>query len=112
VRWNQKTIDRYKEQTNSRGYAMELHSIRLGEVAICTNPFELYTEYGIRMKSRSPALQTFLIQLAGPGSYLATAEAEAGGGYSAIVNSCLVGPEGGDKLVNETIFSINALWRN
>ena len=89
---------------------MEMHAIRLGDIAICTNRFELYTEYGIRMKSRSKALQTFVIQLTGPGSYLATGEAEAGGGYSAIINSCQVGPKGGDFLVEETVKAINAMW--
>jgi hypothetical protein len=89
---------------------MELHVIRLGDVAIATNPFELFTEYGIRMKARSPALQTFVIQLAGPGSYLPTAFAVQGGGYSAIVQSSKVGPEGGDVLVERTVEQINALW--
>ena len=108
--WHQKTIDRFAAQENDRIMPMEMHAIRLGDVAICTNRFELYTEYGIRMKGRSRALQTFVIQLSGPGSYLATEEAEAGGGYSAIVNSCEVGPKGGDMLVEETLKAINAMW--
>ena len=41
--------------------------IRLGDVAIATNVFELFTEFGIQIKARSRALQTFVIQLAGPG---------------------------------------------
>jgi len=108
--WNQKTVDRYEAQESDPILPMEMHAIRLGDIAICTNRFELYTEYGIRMKSRSKALQTFVIQLTGPGTYLATEEAEAGGGYSAIINSCLVGPKGGDFLVDETVKAINAMW--
>ncbi|NNE92672.1 MAG: hypothetical protein HKN23_13580 [Verrucomicrobiales bacterium] len=108
--WNQKTVDRYHSQKNDTVLPMEMHAIRLGDVAICTNQFELYTEYGIRMKARSQALQTFVIQLAGPGTYLATDEAEAGGGYSAIINSCHVGPKGGKFLVDESIKAINAMW--
>ena len=108
--WHQKTIDRFAAQENDQIMPMEMHAIRLGDVAICTNRFELYTEYGIRMKGRSKALQTFVVQLSGPGSYLATEEAEAGGGYSAIVNSCEVGPKGGDFLVEETLKAINAMW--
>ena len=80
-------------------YAMELHVIRLGDVAIATNDFELFTEFGIQIKARSRALQTFIIQLAGPGSYVPTERAARGGGYSAIVESNLVGPEGGQVLV-------------
>jgi hypothetical protein len=89
---------------------MELHVIRLGEVAIATNSFELFTDYGIQMKARSKALQTFVIQLAGPGTYLPTERAVRGGGYSAIVESSLVGPEGGQMLTERTIETINSLW--
>ncbi len=108
--WHQKTVDRFAAQANDTILPMEMHALRLGDIAICTNRFELYTEYGIRMKGRSKALQTFVVQLSGPGSYLATEEAEAGGGYSAIVNSCQVGPQGGDFLVEETLKAINAMW--
>lgn len=110
--WHQDVVDRYeREQSGTpKPYTMELHALRLGDIAIVTNDFELFTEYGIRMKARAKAIQTFVIQLAGPGTYLATAEAVAGGGYSAIVESNLVGPEGGDVLVEETVGAINALW--
>ena len=56
---------------------MELHVIRLGDVAIATNVFELFTEFGIQIKARSRALQTFVIQLAGPGSYVPPRRARA-----------------------------------
>ena len=38
------------------------------------------TEFGIQIKARSRALQTFIIQLAGPGSYVPTGRADRGGG--------------------------------
>src|SRR5690606_39827852 len=91
-------------------YEMELHVLRVGDVAIATNPFELFTEYGTRIKSRSRAIQTFIIQLAGPGTYLPTAEAVRGGGYSAIVQSSAVGPEGGQVLVDRTVELIDSIW--
>jgi hypothetical protein len=49
-------------------------------VAIATDDFELFTDFGIRIKARSRALQTFLIQLAGPGTYVPTERAARGGG--------------------------------
>ena len=91
-------------------YKVEVHVLRLGDIAICTNPFELFTDYGIQMKSRSKALQTFVIQLAGSGTYLPTDRAAAGGGYSAIVQSNRVGPEGGQVLVEQTLKLIDTLW--
>jgi hypothetical protein len=72
--WEQAVVDRYQQQQagETKPYAMELHVIRLGDVAIATNSFELFADYGIQMKARSKALQTFVIQLAGPGTYLPT----------------------------------------
>ncbi len=89
---------------------MELHVVRLGDVAIATNSFELYTDYGIQMKARNPALQTFVVQLALPGSYLPTARAVAGGAYGAVPQSNKVGPKGGKVLVDRTIEVIKEQW--
>jgi len=112
VRWHQRVVDRYQQQQagHVKPYTMELHALRLGDVAIATNDFELFTDYGIQIKGRSPALQTFVIQLAGGGTYLPTERAVRGGGYSAIVQSNSVGPEGGQVLVEHTLERINALW--
>ncbi|AGA24642.1 hypothetical protein [Singulisphaera acidiphila] len=112
VVWHQEVVDRYERQKAGPvdPFAMELHVIRLGDIAIATNVFELFTEYGIQIKARSRALQTFIIQLAGPGSYLPTERAARGGGYSAIVESNLVGPEGGQVLADQTVNLINSLW--
>ncbi|NOX98689.1 MAG: hypothetical protein GXP30_02990 [Verrucomicrobia bacterium] len=109
--WNQKTIDRFAQQDNHPYYSIELHVLRLGDIAIATNPFELFTEYGLRMKARSKSIQTFVIQHTGAdGMYLPTEEAVSGGGYSAIINSNYVGSAGGDLLTNETVKGINAMW--
>jgi len=110
--WHQRVMDRYELQKEGKvkPYQMELHVLRLGDIAIATNPFELFTDYGLRMKTQSPALQTFVVQLAGPGTYLATEKAVRGGGYSAIIESNQVGPEGGQFLVKETASVIRSLW--
>ena len=62
------------------------------------------------MQARSKAIQTFVIQLAGPGTYLPTQKAINGGHYSAIVQSTLVGPEGDQILVGQTVAKINKLF--
>ncbi|MFV1965219.1 MAG: hypothetical protein ACC628_07320 [Pirellulaceae bacterium] len=109
--WSQGTVDRYAQQKTHPQHAMELHAIRLGDVAVCTNPFELYTEFGVRIKARSKAVQTFVVQLAcDSAAYLPTVEAVRGGSYSTAVYSNLVGPEGGDSLVEQTVEAINAMW--
>ncbi|WP_339925718.1 hypothetical protein [uncultured Cyclobacterium sp.] len=110
--WYSKVVDRYEIQKSNPQpmYPVELHALRIGDVVICTNPFELFTEYGIQMKARSNAMQTFVLQLVGPGNYLPTKEAVRGGHYSAIVESNEVGPEGGQLLVNWSVAMINKLW--
>lgn len=110
-RWNRRVVDRFESQTPDDVYPMELHAVRLGDVAIATNDFELFTEFGVRIKARSPALQTFLIQLAGPGSYIPSEPGSRGGGYSAIVQSNRVGHEGGTVLVERTVETLDTLWQ-
>ena len=113
MRWQQGVVDRYEQQEAAglKPYPMELHVVRLGDVAIATNDFELFTDYGVRMKARSPATQTFVIQLAGGGTYLPSERAVRGGGYGAIPQSNRVGPEGGQVLVERTLQAIQELWK-
>jgi hypothetical protein len=104
-------IERHRRQEAKPHYETELHVLRLGDVAIATNPFELFLDFGIRIKARSSALQTFLVQLAcGTGGYLPTAKAVAGKSYGAEPASNLVGPEGGQALVDATVEEIARLW--
>ncbi|WP_207395600.1 hypothetical protein [Bremerella alba] len=91
--------------------AIELNAIRLGDVAMVTNPFELYCDYGVRIKGRSPAIQTFVVELAGSGSYLPTARAVEGGGYGAISRTCRVGPAAGDAIVDASLKMLDELWK-
>ena len=89
----------------------EVHIIRMGTVAIATNPFELFLDYGNQIKARSAAEQTFLVQLAnGTEGYLPTEKAEKGGHYSAFISSGQVGHVGGEQLVRETLQNIRALF--
>jgi hypothetical protein len=104
-------IQRYREQQYTELYPIEYHVVRLGDIAIATNPFELFLDYGNRMKARSYAEQTFIVQLCcGSGFYLPTEKAEKAGHYSAYVSSGFVGHEGGDLLVRKTIKEINQMW--
>ncbi len=111
-RWHQAVVERYEaQQAGTEGaFTMELHVLRLGDVAIATNTFELFTDYGVQMKARSRGLQTFVIQLTGSGGYLPSERAVRGGGYSAVIQSSRIGPEGGQVLVDRTVEAINALW--
>ena len=114
-RWYKSTLDRYEAQQKSDPVnTLEVHVLRVGDLALATNPFELFVDYAMRIHGRSPAGQTMLVQLASPAddrhSYLPSERAVTGGGYSAVPQSTPVGPEGGQILVEKTLETIKALF--
>jgi hypothetical protein len=125
--YHKAVVDRYERQKTKPNTSVEVHVLRLGDVAFATNPFELFAEHGQRIKARSKALQTFVVQLAGgdPGldvasekfgceSYLPTERAQRGGvlgkSYSVTVLSDLFGPDAGRILVEHTLQAIDTAW--
>jgi len=85
----------------------------LGDAIIATNPFELFIDYSHRIKARSQAAQTIVVQLAGHipgGSYLPTERALKAGGYGANPAVCPVGHQGGGELVETTLDAIAELF--
>ncbi|MBO9572342.1 MAG: neutral/alkaline non-lysosomal ceramidase N-terminal domain-containing protein [Chitinophagaceae bacterium] len=113
MHWYENVVDRYNEQQGKPAPTIEteIHAIRIGDITIATNEFELFTDYGVRMQARSNALQTFVVQCAvGYYIYLPTEIAVKGGGYSAIIQSCVVGPDAGTILTDRTIELINGMF--
>lgn len=105
-------MDRYEIQQRISSFEEEIHIIKFDDIAIATNPFELFLDYGNQIRARSKAKQTFLIQLAcGCGGYLPTAIAEKGSHYSAYVSSGTTGHEGGLMLVSQTLDCINKMFK-
>ena len=93
----------------------ECHVIRLGNIAFASNQFELFMDYEQRIQARSPAEQTFIIQLTavpgnGGGTYLPTAKAKANKGYSASIFDCNVDAKGGAILVEKTLEELNKVF--
>lgn len=105
------TLARCEFQEKHPIFEIEAHFLRLDDVAFATNPFELFLDYGNRIRAQSPAAQTFLLQLTnGSLGYLPTARAEAGGHYSAYVSSGITGHDGGELLVCETLAALDQLF--
>lgn len=104
-------IRRFRDQQYSELVNIETHIIRFGDVAFATNPYELFLDYGNRIKARSYAKQTFIVQLCcGAHGYLPTEKAEKAGHYSAYVSSGNTGHEGGDILTRAQINEINKMF--
>ena len=111
--WNARIAARYEKLAENPHpmFATQVNVLRIGDAVICTNAFELYTDFGIQMKARSKANLTFVVQLAnGGGTYLPSERAVKGGGYGAVLQSNTVGPEGGQVLVEETLNMINSMF--
>lgn len=107
----QGVVIRYEKQNMSDTYSFKCHILRIGNIAIATNPFELYHEFAQRIKARADAEQVFIVQLSnGLGGYLPTKDAVSGGSYSSKPASTCCGPDGGDVLVEQTLNVIDELW--
>lgn len=102
-------------EKNGKPVETEIHILKIGDIAFCSCPFELYLAYQHRIQARSPFIQTFMVQLTASdtaesvGSYLATERAAFNKGYSAIMFSCKVAPTGGQTLVDDIVDTLNTL---
>lgn len=110
ARWCEAVAARFEEQQETPELPIEVHVVRLGDLAIATNPFEYYLDFGMQIKARSAAVQTIVVQLAGPGTYCPTSRAVSGKSYGAIPASTPVGPEGGKFVANRTVELIAGCW--
>jgi len=99
--------ERYEMEKRQPKMPVEVHITRIGDIVFATNPFELYLDYAMRIKARSKAIQTFIVQLTGSGSYLPPYRSTLGGSYGAVPASTLMGPEGGQELVEKTLEMID-----
>ncbi len=112
--FNRLVVARHERQRKGDAtHPIEMHVLRIGDMALATNPFELFVNYGEQIVGRSPAGQTVLIQLAAATDehyYVPTPRALAGGGYSAEPTHNMVGPEGAQVLVDRTVEAIRELW--
>jgi len=107
----QMVVEHYEHPEAVPPYPVELHGVRIGEAALVTNPFELYVDYGMRIKARSAAPNTIIAQItSGIGWYLPTARGVQGGGYGSMPAVSAVGPEGGAELVEITLEMIGELF--
>jgi len=112
LRYYQRALERHEGMASGRNTTVPvvIHALRLGDAAMVSNRFEFMLDFGERIKARSPAVQTFVVQLAGDGSYLATDRAERAGGYGAWFASTLVGHDGGQLIVEESLRMIEGMF--
>ena len=85
-------------------WSVRLHAIRIGDTAICTNPAELFVEFGLAMRAASPARVTFVTELTdGYCGYVPTPLAFSRGGYETWpAPSSQLAPQAGLQIVRAT----------
>ncbi len=104
-------LERHAAMSPNPVLAADCDFLRIGDLAVATNPFELYLEYGQRIKARCSATQTIAAELTNDTlSYLPTQDALRHGHYSAMPASFRVGPDGGDRLVEESLKMLELLF--
>ncbi|NSW56381.1 MAG: hypothetical protein HPY44_10220 [Armatimonadetes bacterium] len=108
IAWCRRAVDRYENPPDS--VPTEVNVLRVGDIALVTAPFEYYLDFGDRIKGRSPAVQTFVVQLVVGGPYLATERAAEGLSYGAVPASCNVSPAGGQQLVDEAVGILETMF--
>jgi len=95
-------------------YPVELSVYRLGSVAVAANPAELFVEYQLEIKDRSPFGKTIVTELTnGWCGYIPTERALAGGSYEArLAHSSKLAPKAGKMIVEESLKLLNKLKDN
>ena len=90
-----------------------LHALRVGDFAMVTNPCELYCQFGLDIRRRSPAAVTAVTQLAdGYSGYCPTIPGLMGGGYSGeAIHWARLEPYAGYKIVEASAKLVGGLWR-
>jgi neutral ceramidase len=90
---------------------VEVQVMAVGDIAFVGLPGEIFTEFGLQIKARSPFPETFVTELAnGWHGYIPTQEAFQHGGYEARLGftSRLV-PDAGERMVNTALELLSGL---
>lgn len=81
-----------------------LQAFRIGDLGIAAIPFEVFTEIGLEIKSKSPFKDTFTIELAnGSYAYLPTPAQHELGGYETWLTTNRVETKASEKIVAELL---------
>jgi hypothetical protein len=83
---------------------VNINVLQMGDAVLCTNPAELFVEFGLEIKKHSTAKSTFISELTdGYVGYVPTAKAYSGGGYETWpAPSSRLALDAGDQIVDAT----------
>lgn len=91
----------------STEFPCEVQCVRLGDLAIVTTQGEMFVEFALEIKEKSPAEKTFVFTVSNgnlPG-YIYTKQAGEEGGYE--VGDSMLAAEAGDEVVKTALALLN-----
>lgn len=90
-----------------------LQAWRIGDTGFASLPGEVFVEYGLRIKEKSPFPWTYPVELGGDYiGYMVTAQAWKAGGYESLIcRSARPSVEAVEGMVDRTIGMLGDLWR-
>lgn len=87
-----------------------VQTLRIGDLAICTSPFETFVETGLQLKRSSPFPHTFTIELAnGAEGYLPTPAQHQLGGYETWLTTNKVEVNASEKMTQRLLEMLEGL---
>lgn len=87
-----------------------LQAFRIGDLSVCTIPFEVFVEIGLELKQKSPFSKTFTISHAnGSSGYLPTFAQHKLGGYETWLGTSRVEFHAADKIVTNLLTMLNQM---
>ena len=90
---------------------VEVMAVRVGDTALAGLPGEVFCEFGMEIKQRSPATHTMVLELANDGiGYLPTRNAFEEGGYEPSIGVSKYEPGAGEKLTDSALRQLDALF--
>ena len=88
-----------------------IQTLRIGDLAICTLPFEVFVEIGLELKAKSPAADTFVVSFGNGGyGYLPTPEQHQFGGYETWLTTNKVQEDASVILVDNLLEMLGELF--
>ena len=96
----------------SESITVPVQALTIGDLAVCTLPFEAFAEIGLDLKKRSPLPRTMVIGLAnGSNGYLPTPEQHKLGGYETWLGTNRVQEDASVILTNNLLEMLNDLQK-
>ncbi|MEX2568184.1 MAG: hypothetical protein WD431_19705 [Cyclobacteriaceae bacterium] len=91
---------------------LPVHAVRIGDLAMVTQPCELFSQFGLDIKRRSPGNSTIVVGMTdGYNGYCPTVYGLLGGGYSgAPISWTRLDKDAGYKIVEISSILLNKLW--